>query len=90
MCKVTIRLWRGISTAPSGNVGEYFTSDRNVAEFYFSSDDDDDDECDESNGTLFYVDVSVEDALTWKVEGRGKDEYHLPVNVANTAKVWRD
>jgi hypothetical protein len=84
---MTIRLWRGISTQPNGNVGEYFTSDRDVAEFYLV--DDDEDEDDPSNGTLFFIDVPPEDAARWRVEGRGKDEYHLPTEVANKALIFK-
>lgn len=78
----TIRLWRGIpNNAPKGDIGEFFTSDRSVAEEYML--DDEGDPC--PNPTLFYIDIPLDLAQQWKVMSRGIGEYHLPVEIANTA-----
>lgn len=64
-----IRLWRGINREHDGGViGEFWTTDRRLAEDYASDSDDDDVER-EADPTLFFLDVPFDIAATWPDHG---------------------
>ena len=79
-----IRLWRGIGAKAVKPYGPYWTAHKSIAEEYSKYTLED---VPARFQSLLYVDVPIDLAVTWRASGRLPGEFHLPDEIADTAKI---